>query len=405
MDKIFDTTFAGVPVQVKIPKENLINIIEPHEQLPLKDPVKMMREILDNPVGCEKLVDMVRPGDKVAIASSEYMRYPYTWILAPVVVEVLKKAGVKDENICLINAPGTHQTEEQQLKNPVIPKLWGPLYGKHKLVLHDCDKRENLFYMGTTSQGTPVWINKNFAEADIKIGIGELKPHHSAGHCGGGKIINPGICGRASIGAMHRRVMCKDFREWEIGPPDPRNMVRKDIEESAILANIDLKIDAITNPVGRELVDISAGDVIKEYREGVKRAQQIWGTKIKKKSDIAVYLSGDKGSYLQGSFMYAALTPDMASKDDGIAIHVVDAIQGYSRQGIHQAFPPNMMKLNSEEMGWRLTLGTYDLRDMSLMWQTRKSLEVKKTFLVTRYPKEAALTYGFSYVTRTLKKH
>ncbi|MDQ1281512.1 MAG: lactate racemase, partial [Thermoproteota archaeon] len=101
MEKIFDTTFAGVPMQVKIPKENLINVIEPHEQPSLKDPVKMLKEILDNPVGCEKLIDMVKPGDKVAIASSEYMRYPYTWILAPVVVDVLKKAGVKDENICL----------------------------------------------------------------------------------------------------------------------------------------------------------------------------------------------------------------------------------------------------------------------------------------------------------------
>lgn len=73
MEKIFETTFAEVPMAVKIPEENPINIIEPHEQPLLKDPTKRMRELLENPFGCKKLVDMVRPGDKVAIASSEYM--------------------------------------------------------------------------------------------------------------------------------------------------------------------------------------------------------------------------------------------------------------------------------------------------------------------------------------------
>ena len=38
-------------------------------------------------------------------------------------------------------------------------------------------------------------VNKKITEADFSIGIGSIVPHSEAGWSGGGKIVQPGICG------------------------------------------------------------------------------------------------------------------------------------------------------------------------------------------------------------------
>ena len=100
--------------------------------------------------------------------------------------------------------------------------------------------------------------------------------------------------------------------------------------------------------------------------------------------------------------MNTVIGTDMASKADGLAILVVPAEYGYGKLGAHQAFPSKLMRLSSEEMGWKLAEGSYDGRDMSLMWQTKKILDTKPVSLVTKYPKKRALPLGFSHIARSV---
>ncbi|MDQ1279907.1 MAG: lactate racemase [Thermoproteota archaeon] len=433
MEKEFKTIFNGAETTVKLPSENMKAVISFHDRPGLKDPEGKMRKLLEDPIGCEKLADIVKRGDKVALISAEYTMMPQTWIVAPVVVDALKKAGVKDEDITLVNAPGTHQTEEQQMVNPLVAKLFGTVSGKYRMVYHDCDKKDKLTYVGETSQGTPVFVNKTVMEADVKIGFNSIPPHHSAGHCGGGKIIMPGVCGRASIGAMHRRVMCPGFREWQVGLPNPKNMVRKDIHDSARLAGLDFCIDVVSNSQG-QIIDIFAGDFEKEYNEGVtKVSSKLYGTEMDGRADIAIHLPTAKPmsqgpfadpKYLTGAMLQPLLAADMATKDDGISIIVQSAEGGFDSAGTlgggftdvdltlearrkrgyvdpfrHVTNVLQYLKMTSDELGWIMAMGQYDLRDASLMWQGRKTLDSKRMFLASLFPKEVALTLGFRYVT------
>lgn len=428
MNREFKTVYGGKEIALKIPEENLECVIQSHVELakPLANPEQVLMKCLEKPIGCDKLVDMVKPSDKVTLISSEYMRMPYTWILAPIVVDLLKKkCGVKDENITLVNAPGTHQNEDEQLANPIIGKLFGSLYGKHKIVMHDCDKKEDLRYMGMTSQGTPVFVNKVVADADVKIGFGELSPHHSAGHCGGGKIINPGCVGRPTLGAMHRRVLMQrvpggNHKEWQTGywGNGRENEVRRDIEDTAAIAGLDFKIDAVTigpERANRELVGIYAGDFVKEYREGIEQCKKLYGTKAKK-ADISVYLSGEAGGLMTSIALGPPPRVDQATKADGIQIYVASSELGYARtvkrpesamiHGKHIAYNPYWMRMSASDLAWRLTgdlEGPINLRDVSLMWQTKVTLETRKCYLVTQYTnKQLMLDWGFSKVFRTL---
>ena len=54
----------------------------------------------------------------------------------------------------------------------------------------------NLVSYGKTSRNTPIYINKFFAEREVKIGIGSILLHPNSGFGGGGKIVIPGVQGR-----------------------------------------------------------------------------------------------------------------------------------------------------------------------------------------------------------------
>ena len=65
---------------------------------------------------------------------------------------------------------------------------------------------ENCDYLGETSRGTPAYVNSEFMACDLKLSIGCILPHPTAGFGGGGKMILPGIAHVDSITANHRNL-------------------------------------------------------------------------------------------------------------------------------------------------------------------------------------------------------
>ena len=63
------------------------------------------------------------------------------------------------------------------------------------VVSHDSGDIENLINLGTTSRGTPVWVNRAFYQCDLKIVIGNIEPHQFAGFSGGVKTAAIGLAG------------------------------------------------------------------------------------------------------------------------------------------------------------------------------------------------------------------
>jgi len=66
-----------------------------------------------------------------------------------------------------------------------------------------CDEPAGLAFLGTTARGTPVWIDKTVAEADLVVSIGCIEPHIIASFGGGYKNLVPGVAGRATIAHNH----------------------------------------------------------------------------------------------------------------------------------------------------------------------------------------------------------
>ena len=103
--------------------------------------------------------------------------------------------GIKDEQIRFLSAPGTHRYMTYQ---ELAAKLGADILEKYPVYQHNA--YENTVFVGNTSNGTPVYINREFLSCDLRLGIGSIIPHHSAGFGAGAKIILAGHCGDADGG-------------------------------------------------------------------------------------------------------------------------------------------------------------------------------------------------------------
>ena len=106
--------------------------------------------------------------------------------------------------------------------------------------------------LGTTRNGGRIHINREVFEADFKIGIGSIVPHHICGFSGGAKIVQPGISGEATTAYTHL-LSVRAPRSY-LGILD--NPVREEMDEIARRTGLTTILNTVLNrhgPGGRGL--------------------------------------------------------------------------------------------------------------------------------------------------------
>ncbi len=246
-----------------------------HDRPPLSD--DEMRSALQKPFGTPRLREMAKKGNQVCILFDDLPKPTPVNRIAPFVLEELHEGGVTDEQIRFICAPGTHRP---LIYPEFAAKLGEEIVERYPVYNHSI--WENLVYLGKTNRGTPVYINREFASCDLRVAIGSVFPHPLAGFGGGGKIIMPGICGIETIEYHHKHML----ENTALGRVEG-NVFRLDIEDTARMAGLHFKVDAVLNN-RREVVGLFAGDVVEEHRAGVELARQLYQTETVADADVLV---------------------------------------------------------------------------------------------------------------------
>jgi nickel-dependent lactate racemase len=246
---------------------------------------QQIREALQHPIGSRRLAQLARGKKEVCILFDDLTRPTKAGNIVPCVLEELREGGIREQNIRFIAALGLHGA----MKLMDFQKKLGDEIPKRFLVFNH-NPHENCTYLGDTSHGTPVSVNSEFMACDLRIAIGCIVPHPTAGFGGGGKMIMPGIAHVDSIAANHRN-LCQItesggmvFDNW--GRVDD-NSQRLDMEEISQMARLDFSVNAIVN-MRRETVGLFAGDLVEAHRAGVKIARNIYATKAVEPADIVV---------------------------------------------------------------------------------------------------------------------
>jgi nickel-dependent lactate racemase len=166
----------------------------------------------------------------------------------------------------------------------IMVKLGQDVVGTHPVVNHDWRARSKLVDLGRTPSGIPVLVNRLAVEADLLIGLGHVVPHRVAGYSGGGKIVQPGVCGGETTGRTHWLSSLTRF-DRIFGKRD--NPVRKEIDAIARRVGLDFIVNTVQNGDG-DLVGVFAGDLEMAHRRACALAEKVCAAPIPEHADIVV---------------------------------------------------------------------------------------------------------------------
>ncbi len=289
-----------------------------HDRSPISSDA--MRAAVEHPIGSPRLMELAKGKRQVVILFDDLPKPTPAKLIVPLVLDELHAGGITDEQIRFLCAPACHR----QLMYPeFVAKLGADVVARYSVYNHNI--YEHHVFVGTTSRGTPVHVNREYASCDLHVGIGGIIPHPSAGYGGGGKIILPGVCSIDTISHHHKHFT--GAARVERGRVHD-NDFRLDIEEAARLAGLHFKVDAVINN-RREIVGLFAGDFVEEHRAGVELAQQVYPTQAAKDADVVV-----SNAYPDESqFARATWCVPLSLRDGG---DVVMVIQSHEGQNLHQ---------------------------------------------------------------------
>ena len=187
-------------LQYNLPDENLLGVLLPNETPAALTGEAEVKRALQNPIGTPRLSEIVRPGEKIAIVTSDITRPMPTYAVLPHVAEELALAGVRDEDVTIVFALGIHRE--------MTPEEMRKAAGEEMFSRFAClNASKDYTHLGVSQNGTPVDIFTPVAKADRIICLGNIEYHYFAGYSGGSKAIMPGVSTHDAIQANHKRMV------------------------------------------------------------------------------------------------------------------------------------------------------------------------------------------------------
>lgn len=268
-------------VSFQIPDENVLGEILPNTCPSVESEEKEVKRALSEPFDSPLLSDVVRPGEKVVIITSDITRPVPSRIIIPCLLDELRKAGVENKDITVVFGLGSHrkQTEEEQ-KNLVGEEV----YRQVRCIDSNPD---DCVHLGTCKNGTPVDIFRTVAEADRRILVGNVEYHYFAGYSGGMKAIMPGVSSKEAIQANHKNMI----RPGAFAGNLVNNPVRDDIEEVRNFINVDFIVN-VTLDDHKKIAFVAAGHPVTAHRKACEFLDKIYKKKVKEPADIVVVSTG-----------------------------------------------------------------------------------------------------------------
>ena len=320
---------------ISVPEKwQIRGVLTPSSLPPCSDPRAEVKRALAHPTDAPQLANLARPGMKVALVIDDASRPTPVGQILPAVIAELEAAGIPRPQMSLVPASGLHRPMVQA---EIAERAAVNLAGIHT-VTHNCDDPEQMRFLGTTPYGSPVWINRTVADADLVISIGCIEPHLIASFGGGYKNIIPGVAGRATVAHNHS-LNCTPDTFNMVGQPIDHNPMRLDLEEGArMLGNKVWVVNAILNYC-KEIVRVVAGDPIGAHRAGAEVSARLNGVSIPGLADVVITDSHPMDQDLRQGVKALANTI-RAVKPGGILITIVRAEEGMGVFGLaNRKFP------------------------------------------------------------------
>lgn len=269
----------GVFLELEVDEKNLVASFVPQEQPALPSVAKAVAEAVENPIGSKKLSELLVGAKKVTIITENQFRQAPVQEVLPVLIEKAKNAGAEVTIVIGCGkVPALSPEEIEEKLGSDIVKSGIEVY------CNDVSKPENYVFKGVTSAGTPVWIHRKVAEADVIVTVSTTQAT-LWGYGGSGMII-PAVASNETIEINHVMALAPDCVP---GNNDCRMQLDK--YEAARLAGVSMGINMIVNNQF-EVTYVNAGDFVEAHKEAVKVYDSVYRFKADafkdQKADIVI---------------------------------------------------------------------------------------------------------------------
>lgn len=240
-----------------------------------------VRRALAAPIGTPRLGDLIHPGEKIAIVTSDMTRPMPTAQVMPALLTELYRAGAAPADIALVFALGSHRKQTPQERRRLAgEQAWA------EIACVDSDPADCV-RLGVTRAGTPVDVTRIVAGADRRILLGNIEYHYFAGYSGGYKAIMPGVSTRAAIQSNHSLMVRPEACAGRL----EGNPLREDLEEAGKICGADFILNVVLDEHKR-IVRAVAGHPIFAHRAGCAFLDRMYAKTLPREADIVIVSQG-----------------------------------------------------------------------------------------------------------------
>ena len=251
-------------LDVDLPDER-VTVIEPVFREAVPNPHAALVQALRVPIGRPALRELVRPGQKIAISVCDVTRpQPRATMIRALIEEM---PGIRPEDVTILIATGTHRSNTPA---ELEQMLGADILRQHAVVNHDSRDDASLAHVGVTKAGVPVYLNKRWLGADVRITTGFVEPHFFAGFSGGPKMVAPGLAGLKTVMVLHdAQRIGSPYATWGIIEGNP---VQDDVREIARMTGVTFSLDVTLNR-DQQITAVFAGELFAEHGQACASAK------------------------------------------------------------------------------------------------------------------------------------
>lgn len=248
---------------VELPEERVQSVLRLNPASPLPDESGTVLAALRSPLGTAPLRDLAAGRRDAVIVICDVTRPVPNQVILPQIIGELEAAGLPSEAITILVATGNHRTNEGA---ELVEMVGQEIVDRYRVVNHHSEADDEQAYLGDSSTGVGIYVDKTYVEADLKIITGLIEPHFMAGYSGGRKIVCPGLISFKSVYYFHSPALLESDRATN-GVLDG-NPLHEFALEVCAAAGVDFNLNVVIDEQ-RRICGVFAGELAQAHAAGV----------------------------------------------------------------------------------------------------------------------------------------
>lgn len=274
--------YGRTGLEIELPGERVVGPLAIRPAAPLADPQRAVAQALTNPIGTRPLAELARGRKNACILVCDITRPVPNSVILPPLLRLLEEQGIPRRDILLLIATGLHRPNEGA---ELVEMLGADIAANYRIENHHGKVLAEHDYLGETPNGVPVYLDRRYVRADLKITTGLIEPHLMAGYSGGRKVICPGIAALETVKVWHGpRFLEHPKADCGIVEGNP---VHEENTRIALMAGCDFIVNVCLDGQ-RRITWVGAGDMIQAWEEGVRFVQGIVRVGVPEPCDVVV---------------------------------------------------------------------------------------------------------------------